>query len=136
MKRQSAPYATLAWQTAAQLAQIYWFAPLVISERLAGIAAGGHRPSARQQREVIDMVREKQEAAMQVAQSVWLAAAQAQQRAWLSAWSAGRMMPGWQDATLSAGTARKLGRALSPVAKRVKSNAARLARARAKARSK
>jgi hypothetical protein len=103
---------------------------MVVSERLSGIAAGGTRPSARQQREVIEMVAEKQLAAMQVTHSVWLAAVQAQQQAWLAAWSAGRAMPGWQDTALTATTARKLGRALSPVARRVKSNAARLAKAR------
>jgi hypothetical protein len=130
MKRPSAPYATLAWQTAAQLAKIYWFAPIVVSERLAGIAAGGTRPSARQQREVVDMIAEKQLAAMQVAGSVWLAAAQAQQQAWIAAWGAGRPVPGWQDTALTATTARKLGRALSPVARRVKSNADRLSKAR------
>jgi hypothetical protein len=126
------PYATLAMQTAGQMAQIFWFAPLVIGERLMGIAAGGHRPSERQQREVIDMVTEKQLAGLQVATSLWLATLQAQQQAWLTAWSAGRALPDWQDLALTATTARQLGRAWSPVSRRVKTNATRFARARAK----
>lgn len=127
-----APLATLAWETAAQMARISWYAPLVVAQRTANITAAGHTPSARQKRENRTMISEKQVAAAQVATSVWLATMQAQQRAWLAAWGAGRLVPGWQDVALTNKTARQLGRALSPVTRRVKSNAARLSRSGAR----
>jgi hypothetical protein len=121
------PYATLWWTSALQTAQIGWHAPVVISQRLLRLAASGPQPGVADQREWIRMVVEKNEAAFDSAVSFWTAALQGQQRAWQRALWAGRLVTP-QDFLLDATTARRLGRSLAPVTRRVKSNARRLTR--------
>lgn len=123
------PYATLWWTTALQAAQIGWQAPVVIGQRLLRIAGSGPQPSAADQREWMRMVVEKNEAVFDAATSFWTAVFQGQQQAWQRALKAGRLVTP-QDFTLDRSTARRIGRSLAPVTRRVKSNARRLTRRR------
>jgi hypothetical protein len=123
------PYATLWWTSALQAAQIGWHAPVVISQRLLRIAASGPQPGAADRREWMRMVIEKNEAAFDSAVSFWMAALHGQQQAWQRALWAGRPLTP-QDFRLDKATARRLGRSLTPVTRRVKSNARRLTRRR------
>ncbi len=123
------PYTTFWWTSAFQAAQIGWHAPVVIGQRLLRIAASGSQPSAADQREWMRMVFEKNEAAFDSAMSFWTAALHGQQQAWQRALRAGRLVTP-ADFLLTGGTARRLGRSLAPVTRRVKSNARRLTRRR------
>jgi hypothetical protein len=75
------------------------------------------------------MVIEKNEAAFDSALSFWAAALRGQQQAWHRALWAGRLLTP-EDFRLDKATARRLGRSLAPVTRRVKSNARRLTRRR------
>jgi hypothetical protein len=123
------PYATLWWTSALQAMQIGWHAPVVIGQRLLRIAASGPQPGAADQREWTRMVIEKNEAAFDSAMSFWMAALHGQQQAWQRALRAGRIITP-EDFQLDRATARRLGRSLTPVTRRVKSNARRLTRRR------
>jgi hypothetical protein len=127
------PYTTLWWTSALQTAQIGWHAPIVIGQRLLKIAASGPQPSPADQREWMRMVIEKNEAAFESAQSFWMAALHRQQQAWLRALWSGRLLAP-EDFRLDRATARRLGRSLAPVTRRVKSNARRLTRRRRRSR--
>lgn len=119
-------YGTL-WRIAARhWTEIAAFAPLVISERVLSAAAAGARPTARHQAEMTRMVVEKGEAVAESAMALWLAALDSQQIAWQRAWRTGRAVPAPADFAMAASTARKLGRSLGPVSRRVTANAKRL----------
>lgn len=127
-------YGTL-WRIAAR----HWTAiatssPLVISERVRSAAAAGARPTARHQAEMTRMVVEKGEAVSESAMALWLAALHSQQLAWQRAWRGGRAVPVPADFALAASTARKLGRSLDPVSRRVTANAKRLSARKPKGR--
>jgi len=127
-------YGTLWWAAARHWTEIAAFAPTVISERVLSAAAAGARPTARHQAEMNRMVVEKGEAAAESAMALWLAAVDSQQCAWQRAWRAGRAVPVPADFALAATTARKLGRSLAPVSRRVTANAKRLSARRRKGR--
>jgi hypothetical protein len=120
-------YATLWWTAARHWAEIASYSPFVIGERLVAMSVAGPQPSAAHQAEMTRMVIEKGEAVAESATALWLAALHGQQLAWQKAWASGRAVPAPQDLQLAASTARKLGRALSPVSTRVAANARRLA---------
>ena len=127
-------YGAFWWTAARHWAEIYTFAPTVISERLLAAAAAGPRPTAEHQAEMTRMMVEKGEAVAESATAVWLATLESQQLAWQRAWRAGRAAPGPADYALAASTARKLGQAWGPVSRRVTANAKRLAAQKRKSR--
>jgi len=116
----------LWFKTLQQAAEIGWYSPLVVGQRLQRFADAGKKPSAADQREWIRMVAEKNAAAFESATELWSAMLTAQQRAWLRALQTGR----FQAPALvpDRATARRLGRSLRPVSRRVKANARRLTR--------
>jgi len=127
-------YGTL-WRIAARhWTEIAASSPLVISERVRSAAAAGAWPTARHQAEMTRMVVEKGEAVAESAMALWLATLHSQQLAWQRAWRAGRAVPAPADFALAASTARKLGRSLGPVSRRVTSNAKRLSAGKRKGR--
>ena len=116
-------YGTFWWIAARHWSEIALFSPLVISQRLLDAM---QQPSVRQQAEMTRMVVEKGEAVAESATVLWLSALESNQLAWQRAWRAGRAVPAPADYTLTAASARKFGRALKPVSRRVTANAKRL----------
>jgi hypothetical protein len=127
-------YGTLWWIAARHWTEIATASPLVISERVRSAAAAGVRPTERHQAEMTRMVVEKGEAVAESAMALWMAALHNQQLAWQRAWRNGRAVPVPADFALAASTARKLGRSLSPVSRRVTANAKRLSAGKRKGR--
>jgi hypothetical protein len=127
-------YGTFWWIATRHWSEISVFSPLVIGERMLSAANAGTRPSARHQAEMARMVAEKGEAVAESATALWLAGVASQQLAWQRAWRSGRAAPIPADFALTEGAARKLGHSLSPISRRVKANAKRLAARKRKKR--
>jgi hypothetical protein len=128
-------------QVMAQVGKLSVAVPQVIAHRVGRMAAAGPVLSARDRKEFVGMVVEKQVAFAQSMQGMWLASLQAQQNLW-QAWSRSLAQslwqPPWMAPAASSGLARQAQRAglsvisqgLAPLERKASSNARRLARTR------
>lgn len=110
-----------------QLVELGIAAPQVVAHRLARMAAAGTRPSARDRREMVRMVVEKQAAFAQGWMAMWVEGWLAQQQLLLACLSGSPWAPG---SAKQAGEAweRMLERGIAPVRRRAVANARRLSR--------
>lgn len=104
-------------------------APQVVAHRLARMAAAGATPSARDRKEFVGMVLEKQTAFAQGWTAMWIEGWLAQQRFALAC-LAGKPWTSRDTAHAHAAFERMVSRGIAPVHRKVEANARRLARIR------
>ncbi|GAB3509656.1 hypothetical protein MNQ95_08915 [Pseudoxanthomonas daejeonensis] len=112
-----------------QMLELGMAAPQVVAHRLARMAAAGAAPSARDRKEFVGMVLEKQAAFAQGWTAMWIEGWLAQQKFAL-AWMSGKPWTSRDTARASAALERIATRGIAPVHRKAVANARRLARSR------
>jgi len=113
--------------SAQQLVELGIAAPQVVAHRLTRMAAAGAGPSARDRREFVGMVLEKQTAFAQGWAAMWVEGWMAQQRLMMACLSGNPWTPG-HAMQAAASWERVLDRGIAPVRRKAVANARRLSR--------
>ncbi len=120
------------WRLAQTAGEIGWYAPMVVQQRIARMAAAPLSTRPADRREVNRMVTEKLQAGTEAQWALWVHSLTLPQRAWMEFWSAS--LAGRHGSTFGAAAAGRAARdanllarrVLLPAHRRVKANAKRL----------